>query len=121
MKVYVVTNLWVNDCEIYNGADVFATREAAVEFFNKSIENEINFWREDLNYDLPADAGKQGFSCYDIVWHEGADTDTIVEIDANNPQLYPDITIDRTPTSFCINRTDNMMWAEYQLEEKEMK
>ena len=120
MKVYVVTNLWVNDCEVYNGADVFATYEAAVEFLNKSIENELQFWREDLDYSLPANAGKEGFSCYQINWNDDA-VETITEIDANDSQLYPDITIDRTPTSFCISRVSNMMWAEYQLQEKEMK
>lgn len=120
MKVYVVTNLWVNDCEIYNGADVFATYEAAVEFLNKCIENEINFWREDLNYNLPADAGKEGFSQYLINWDENAG-EAITEIAEDDPRLYPDITIYRTPTSFCINRTDNFMWAEYELQEKEVK
>jgi hypothetical protein len=58
MKVYLVTSLWVNEDETYNTADVFATREAALEFLNKSIERELQFWREDLNFNLPANAGK---------------------------------------------------------------
>lgn len=120
MKVYVVTNLWVNDDEIYNGADIFATHEAAVEFLNKAIENELDFWRNDLDYGLPADAGKAGSSYYQINWDDNT-KETITEIDADDSRLYPDITIDRTPTSFCISRVGNMMWAEYQLQEKEVK
>ena len=120
MKVYVVTNLWVNDDEIYNGVDVFATREAALEFLNKAIENELQFWREDLDYNLPENAGKEGSSHYQINWDDDAG-ETITEIDADDPWICPDIIIDRTPTSFCISRVSNMMWAEYQLQEKEMK
>ena len=120
MKVYLVTSLWVNDGEVFSGADVFATREAALEFLDKSIKNELLFWREDLDFNLPTNAGKEGLSCYQINWNDNTE-ETIREIDADDPWLHSDITIDRTPTSFCISRVGDMMWAEYHYEEKEVR
>ena len=120
MKVYLVTSLWVNEDEISSDVDVFATREAALEFLNKSIESELQFWREDLNFNFPADVGKEGLSYYQINWDDDAG-ETITEIDTEDVLLYPNIIIDRTPTSFCIHCTDRTTWVEYNYEEREIK
>lgn len=121
MKVCLVTSLWVNEEEISSDVDVFATREAALEFLNKSIESELQFWREDLNFNLPADVGKEGLSYYQINWNNETEEETITEIDTEDVLLYPDIVIDRTPTFFCIRCTDRTTWAEYSYEEKEIR
>lgn len=121
MKVCLVTSLWVNEEEISSDVDVFATREAALEFLNKSIESELRFWREDLNFNLPADAGKEGLSYYQINWNNETEEETITEVDTEDVLLYPNIIIDRTPTSFCIHCTDRTVWVEYNYEEREIK
>lgn len=121
MKAYIVTNLWVNDDETSNGVDVFATREAALKFLDESIKSELLFWRGDLNFNLPADAGKEGLSYYQINWNDSTGEETFKEIDVNDVSLYPDIVIDRTPTFFCIRCTDRTTWAEYSYEEKEIR